>query len=161
MVSTAAPTSPGSWGAQLRLQQGGARGCPTGGPHAPSPHQDPLVLDRCASPGIGLPAGELLRGTGKKPMFRLEPTTGTTSARLEGGEQRGADGSPHGHQGPWGCPWCQEPLPTTVVSGQLWEGWARGGHVSPWVPRAPGRFRQVSGATGKAQGTGRGGEEGL
>ena len=104
----------------------------------------------------------LVRGTGMKPVFRLETTTGTTSARLEGGEQRGADGSPRGcQQGPWGCPRGQEPLPNAVVSGQLQEGWARGGAVSPQVHRAPGRFRQLSGATGKPQGTGRGGEEGL
>ena len=44
---------------------------------------------------------------------------------------------------------------------QLWEDWASGGRVSPWVPRAQGRFRQVFGATGKPQGTGGVGEEGL
>lgn len=97
---SATPGQPPSWSPQLPPQsqelgcpaeaaaRGGARGCPMGGPHAPSPHQDPLVLDRRASPGTGLPAGELLRGTGMKPMFRLEPPTGTTSARLEGGERR-------------------------------------------------------------------------
>lgn len=74
-----------------------------------------------------------------KPVFRLEPTTGTTSACLEGGEQRGAD-SPHGHQqGPRGCPRGREPLPTTVVSRQLQEVWAGRGGASPRVPRVPGR----------------------